>query len=156
MINKHHQKSQQIQHSSHTCQTKLVSVCLTYKVKTQEVISKSLVHSYDTCHFMVSEDLQKWNWAKWVGQLVIGALSQVDSKGLYQGWGRISQRDIHLKRPIRQKEWESRVVWRICGMKYSLKGHKDRNRHKNKMKRSGQARLVYVKDINHKIRWGCD
>ena len=41
-------------------------------------------------------------------------------------------------------------------MKYSLKGHKDRNRHKNKIKRSGQARLVYVKDINHKIRWGCD
>ena len=30
-------------------------------------------------------------------------------------------------------------------MKYSRKGHKDRNRHKNGIKRSGQARLVYVK-----------
>ena len=32
-------------------------------------------------------------------------------------------------------------------MKYSWKGHKDRNRHKNRIKRSEQARLVYVKDI---------
>ena len=30
-------------------------------------------------------------------------------------------------------------------MKYSSKGHKDRNRHKNRIKRSRQARLVYVK-----------
>ena len=34
-----------------------------------------------------------------------------------------------------------RVVGRIYGMKYSWKGHKDRNRHKNRIKRSGQARL---------------
>ena len=33
-------------------------------------------------------------------------------------------------------------------MKYSSKGHKDRNRHKNRIKRSGQARLVDVKNIN--------
>ena len=43
------------------------------------------------------------------------------------------------------------------GMKYSWKGYKDRNRHKNRMKRSGQSRLVYVKNINHNIpttwRW---
>ena len=32
-----------------------------------------------------------------------------------------------------------------------LKGHKDRNTHKNKTKRSGQARLVYVKNINSNI-----
>ena len=50
-----------------------------------------------------------------------------------------------------------RVVGRIYGMKYSLKGHKDRNRHKNriikkkKKKRSGLARLVYVKNINRNI-----
>ena len=31
-------------------------------------------------------------------------------------------------------------------MKYRLKGHKDRNRHENRIKRSGQARLVYVKN----------
>ena len=30
-------------------------------------------------------------------------------------------------------------------MKYSRKGHKDRNGHKNGTKRSGQALLVYVK-----------
>ena len=49
------------------------------------------------------------------------------------------------------------VVGRIYGMKYRWKGHKDRNRHKNRMKRSGQARLVYVKNGNHSIpatwRW---
>ena len=36
-------------------------------------------------------------------------------------------------------------------MKHSWKGHKDRNRHKNRIKRSGQAQLVYVEDINCKI-----
>ena len=41
-------------------------------------------------------------------------------------------------------------------MKYSWTGHKDRKRHENRIKRSGQARLVYVFDINHNIpitRW---
>ena len=44
-------------------------------------------------------------------------------------------------------------------MKYSWKGHKDRNRHKIRIffKKSGQDRLVYVWDINHNIpttrRW---
>ena len=32
-----------------------------------------------------------------------------------------------------------------------LKGPKGRNRHKNRLKRSGQARLVYVFDISHNI-----
>ena len=41
-----------------------------------------------------------------------------------------------------------RVDGRIYGMKYSGKGHKDRHRHKNRRKRSVQARLVYVYDIN--------
>ena len=37
--------------------------------------------------------------------------------------------------------------------KIQLKGppHQDRNRYKNRIKRRGQARLVYVKDINHTI-----
>ena len=38
-----------------------------------------------------------------------------------------------------------------------MKGHEDGNRHKNRIKRSGQARLVYVKNINRNIpttwRW---
>ena len=42
-------------------------------------------------------------------------------------------------------------------MKYSWKGHNDRNRHKNKIKRSGHTQLVYVKGVNHTIpimwRW---
>ena len=44
-----------------------------------------------------------------------------------------------------------RVVGRISEMKYNWKGHKDRNRHKNRIKRSGQTRLVYVKDTNRNI-----
>ena len=38
-----------------------------------------------------------------------------------------------------------RAVRRIYGMKYSWTGHKDRNRHKNRIKSSGQAWLVYVR-----------
>ena len=42
-------------------------------------------------------------------------------------------------------------------MKYSWKGLKDRNKHKNRIKRSGQARLVSVKNIKRNIpttwRW---
>ena len=36
-------------------------------------------------------------------------------------------------------------------MKHSWEGHKYRNRHKNRIKRSEQARLVYDKDINRNI-----
>ena len=36
-------------------------------------------------------------------------------------------------------------------MKYSWTGHKDRSRHKYRIERSGQARLVYVKDIDRNI-----
>ena len=44
-------------------------------------------------------------------------------------------------------------------MKHSCKGHKGRNRHKNRMETSGQAWLVYVKDIDNRdhvkvSRWG--
>ena len=42
-----------------------------------------------------------------------------------------------------------RVVGRIYGMKYSLNGHEDINRHKNRIKRSWQAQLVYVR---HKLQ----
>ena len=38
-----------------------------------------------------------------------------------------------------------RVVGRVYGMKYSWKGHKHRNRHKDRIKTSGQTRLVYGK-----------
>ena len=33
-------------------------------------------------------------------------------------------------------------------MKYSWKGHKDRNRQKNRIKRAGQARLLHIKNMN--------
>ena len=50
-----------------------------------------------------------------------------------------------------------RVIGRIYGIKYSWKGHKYRGRHKNRIKRRGQARLVYVWDINPNVpgtrRW---
>ena len=47
------------------------------------------------------------------------------------------------------RKW--RVVGRIYGLKYSWKGHNDRNKHKKKMKRGGQTQLVYVTDININI-----
>ena len=56
-----------------------------------------------------------------------------------------------MKGPIRQRDKSGRtvrtrrVVRRIYGTKYSSKGLKDRNRHKNRIKRSGQAQLVYVR-----------
>ena len=34
---------------------------------------------------------------------LVGALSPVNRRGLYQGWGRFSQSDIYLKEPIRQE-----------------------------------------------------
>ena len=37
-----------------------------------------------------------------------------------------------------------RVVWRINGMKYRGKGHKDRNGHKNRIKRSGVGKLGWL------------
>ena len=44
-------------------------------------------------------------------------------------------------------------------MAYSWKGHTDRKGHKNRIKRSAQARLDDVRDINHNIpatwRWAC-
>ena len=60
--------------------------------------------------------------------------------------GPIGQNKDQKKRVRKQ-----RLVGRIYGMKYSSKGHKDRNRHRNRVKRSGQARLLYVFDINHNI-----
>ena len=36
------------------------------------------------------------------------------------------------------------VVGRLYGMKHGSKGHKERSRHKNRIKRSGQARSVHV------------
>ena len=67
---------------------------------------------------------------------------------------RTNKAEIRPKNRVRKR----RVVGRIYGMKYSWKGHKDRNRHKSRIKRSGQARLVYVEeDINRNIpttwRW---
>ena len=47
-----------------------------------------------------------------------------------------------------RKRW---VVGRIYRKKYSWMGHKGRNRHKNRIKRCGQAWLVYVKDRNRNI-----
>ena len=40
--------------------------------------------------------------------------------------------------PMRKR----RVVGRIYGMRYRWKGHKDRNRHNNRLKWSGQARSI--------------
>ena len=44
-----------------------------------------------------------------------------------------------------------RVVGTFYGMKYSRKDHKDRKRHKNRIKRIGQAWWVYVSGMNRNI-----
>ena len=44
-----------------------------------------------------------------------------------------------------------RVVGRIYGRKYSWMGQWERNRHKKRMKKNGQAVLVYVKNMNRNI-----
>ena len=64
---------------------------------------------------------------------------------------------------MRQKEDRKNRVRkrRVFGWSYgtenSWKGHKERHRHLNRIKRSGQARLVHVKNINGNIpttwRW---
>ena len=48
-------------------------------------------------------------------------------------------------RPEKNRVRKRRVVGRIYGIKCDGKGHKDRNRHENRIKRGGQARLVYVR-----------
>ena len=66
-------------------------------------------------------------------------------------------RDTFIKRYITERASKAendrkygvrkrRVGGGIYEMKNSWKDHKDRNRHKSRIKRSGQARLVYVKD----------
>ena len=58
-------------------------------------------------------------------------------------------------RKNRVRKW--RVVGRLYEMKYSWKGHEERDRHKNRIERSKKARLFYVKNINGSIpstlRW---
>ena len=63
-------------------------------------------------------------------------------------------KETFIKRRIseRTRVRKLRVVGRIYEMKYSWKGHKDRNRHKNRIKRSGQARLVYSVSSRYKQR----
>ena len=59
--------------------------------------------------------------------------------------------------PLVVRVRKQRIVKRIYEMKYSSKGHKGKNIYKNRIKMSGQARLVYVEDANHNIptkwRW---
>ena len=53
-------------------------------------------------------------------------------------------------RPEEQRERAEscrKNVWN----KIQLKGHKDRNRHKNRIKRSGHTQLVYVFNRNRNI-----
>ena len=62
------------------------------------------------------------------------------------------------KTEIRLEEQSEKTesCWENFGMKYSWKGHKNRNRHKNRIKRSGKLGW-FMSDINHNIptmwRW---
>ena len=60
---------------------------------------------------------------------------------------RTNKTELRRRNRVRKR----RLVGRIYGMKHNWKAHKDRNRHKNRIKRSGQARLIYVSDVNHNI-----
>ena len=56
---------------------------------------------------------------------------------------RTDEAEVRLSRlQSRVRRW--RVVVRIDGMKYNSKGHKHRNRHKNRIKMGGQAQMVYI------------
>ena len=64
----------------------------------------------------------------------------------------IVERTNKAEKDLKERVRKRKGFGRIYGMKYSRKGHKDRNRHKSRIKkRSGQAWLVYVKDTNRNI-----
>ena len=56
-----------------------------------------------------------------------------------------------------QRSKKAERCWENLWNEIQLKGPQDSNRHKNRITRSGQAQLVYVKNINHSIpttwRW---
>ena len=60
---------------------------------------------------------------------------------------RINKGEISPEEQSEKTESCRETLWN----EIQLKGHKDRNRHKNRIKWGGQARLVYVIDINHNI-----
>ena len=53
---------------------------------------------------------------------------------------RTNKAELRPQEQSEKKESRRENLWK----KYSWKGHKDRNRHRNRIKRSGKARLVYV------------
>ena len=65
---------------------------------------------------------------------------------------RTSKAEIRLGEQNEKAEncWEN--LWN----EIQFKGPLERNRHKNRIKRSGQARLVYVKNINRNIPTSMD
>ena len=87
---------------------------------------------------------------------------QVSHKGLCQGWRRLSWRVKELKGPISQNktertELEAESSGENLRNEIQLKGTQSQNyRQKNRITRSGQARLGY-KNVNHNIpttwRW---
>ena len=64
-------------------------------------------------------------------------------------WARIKTREQNRVR-------KRRVVGRIYGMKYSWKGHEDRNRHKNRIKRVGMLGWCMSEHPHHEkvCPWG--
>ena len=68
--------------------------------------------------------------------------------GIISGLKKTFIKRYAVEGPVRQKQdrkhrvRKRRVVERIYGIKYSSKGHVDRNRHTNRIKTSGQARLA--------------
>ena len=65
--------------------------------------------------------------------------------------GTFSKRYIVERTNAAELDQKNRVrKRRVVGRIYGMKGHKDRNRHKNRI-RSEQVRLVLVQNMNHII-----
>ena len=107
-----------------------------------------LAHSFLFCCcvcFCFSGPLNCISFHKFSRQLSVFSLC---SSGLISALSILSSIHLFMK---------SGVVRTIYGMKYSWKGHKDRNRYKNRIKRSWASSVDSVRNINRNIpttwRW---
>ena len=68
-----------------------------------------------------------------------------------------SWKDQHGRNKTGRREWTAKSCWENLWNEIQLKGHRVRNRQKNRIKRSGQTLSVYIKDTNCSIpttwRW---
>ena len=112
-------------------------------------------------HFVFSGDLSLFVHLRWFN-LINWCFESSQPLGIISGLKetfikrhiveRTNKAEIDRKNRVRKQSCRENLLSEI-----QLKGPEERNRHKNRIKRSGQARLIYVFDINHNIpttwRW---